>query len=125
MNTETKLEMWAIVELMGHQKIAGWCTETPIAGTNMLRVDVPETSKQPAFTRLLGSTAIYAINPVDESTAKMMAERIKAAPIDAYDAMAAIERLHPEVRDVIEAKRISQPSHSIIIESDNDEPEFD
>ena len=32
--------MWCIVELMGHRKLAGLCTEQVIAGNTMLRIDV-------------------------------------------------------------------------------------
>ncbi len=79
-----KFETWAIIELFGHQKIAGYCTEQNIAGTNMLRVDVPETKEQPEYTRLLNNAAIYAINPVDEITARYMADRINVAPIQVW-----------------------------------------
>lgn len=81
----TKLDLWALVELFGHAKIAGRITEQNIAGTNMLRVDVPETENQPAFTRLFGSSAIYAINPVDETTAKFYAENLNVEPIKSWD----------------------------------------
>lgn len=81
---KSTFDAWCIVELFGHQKIAGRCTEQNIAGTNMLRVDVPETEKQPAFTRLFGSAAIYAINPVDEITAGMYVESINAGPINVW-----------------------------------------
>lgn len=74
MSTESKFETWAIVELLGHQKIAGHISEQPLAGTNMLRVDVPETDKNPAFTRFIGGSAIYAINPCTEEIAKWTAE---------------------------------------------------
>lgn len=80
-NQESKFKHWCIVELFGHTKIAGHCTEENIAGTNMLRVDVPETKKQPAFTKYYGSSALYAINPVDETTAKIAAENIEMAPV--------------------------------------------
>ena len=63
---QSTFDLWCIVELFGHTKIAGRCTEQNIAGTNMLRVDVPPTPGQPSFSRLLGSGAIYAIKPVDE-----------------------------------------------------------
>lgn len=86
MTTEDKkFDLWCLVELFGHQKIAGKCTEQNIAGTNMLRVDVPETEKQPAFTRFFGSGAIYAINPVDEETAKFYADKLEIAPIQSYN----------------------------------------
>lgn len=83
MQTE-KFDLWAIVELFGHSKIAGRCTEQNIAGTNMLRVDVPETPSQPSFTRFFGSAAIYAINPVDELTARYTAERLQVQPIESW-----------------------------------------
>jgi hypothetical protein len=83
MNQE-KFDCWCIVELFGHAKIAGRCTEQNIAGTNMLRVDVPETETQPSFTRFFGSSAIYAINPVDETTCKHVAGQLQVQPIEAW-----------------------------------------
>lgn len=82
---QEKFDLWCIVELFGHTKIAGKCTEQNIAGTNMLRVDVPETTKQPAFTRFFGSAAIYAINPVDEETARYYAVLLEKKPIESWD----------------------------------------
>jgi hypothetical protein len=35
-------EGWAIVELMGHRRLAGWVQEVELAGAPMLRLDVPE-----------------------------------------------------------------------------------
>lgn len=90
--TSQKFELWAIVELFGHAKIAGMCTEQNVAGTNMLRIDVPETESQPAFTRLLGSSAIYAINPVDEITARHFAEKLEVKPIQVWDVTEIIKK---------------------------------
>ena len=78
---QQKFDQWCIVELFGHAKIAGRCTETNVANVNMLRVDVPETEKQPAFTRLFGGTAIYAINPIDEQICRKFIERYQFRPI--------------------------------------------
>lgn len=36
-----KFESWCIVELFGHQRIAGLVTEQTIGGCNFVRVDVP------------------------------------------------------------------------------------
>jgi hypothetical protein len=84
MSEKTTFEAWCIVELFGHQRIAGKCSEQNIAGVNMLRVDVPETAKQPAFTKLFGGAAIYAINPVDEVTATLTASELNAGPITSW-----------------------------------------
>jgi hypothetical protein len=93
MQQDTKLDLWCLVELFGHTKIAGHCTEQNIAGTNMLRVDVPETTHQPAFTRFFGSSAIYSINPIDELTAREMAERLTVKPIESWN-ISEIARKH-------------------------------
>jgi len=85
METNTKtFDSWCIVELFGHSKIAGRCTEQNIAGTNFLRVDVPETDQQPAYSRLFGSAAIYAINPVDEITARLFVKQLNVGPVSIY-----------------------------------------
>ena len=51
----------------------------------MLRVDVPATSTQPSFTRFYSASAVYAIHPVDEGTATIMAGKLQVAPITIWD----------------------------------------
>ena len=92
MDTPEKFESWAIVELFGHSQIAGKCSEQNIAGTNMLRVDVPETDKNPPFTRLLGHGAVYAINPVTEEVAKAWAKSLQVQPITVWDVREFMEK---------------------------------
>jgi hypothetical protein len=91
-NETEKFAAWAIIELFGHNQIAGMCTEQNIAGTNMLRVDVPETTEHPPFTRFLGSGAIYAINPVTEEIAKHWAESLQVSPVHAWDIRQFMEK---------------------------------
>lgn len=90
--SEEKFDLWCMVELFGHNKIAGKCTEQNIAGVNMLRVDVPETDKQPAFTKFYNGTAIYAINPITEEVAKDIANKLSNSPITVYEVRNMIER---------------------------------
>lgn len=82
---QEKFDLWCVVELFGHSRIAGRCTEQNVAGTNMLRVDVPDTSNQPGFTRFLSSGDIYAINPVSEEVARQMAENLQIQPVNIWD----------------------------------------
>lgn len=89
-----KLELHAVVELFGHQKMAGKATEQSIGPTTFVRVDVPETKHQPAFTRLLNPSAIYAINPITEDLVVPMAERIQNAPIQQWDAKQMLEKVN-------------------------------
>jgi hypothetical protein len=69
-------EVHALVELFGHQRIAGKVSEHVIAGSGFIRVDVPATSKRAGFTRFFGPSAIYGITPVEETVAQALAESI-------------------------------------------------
>lgn len=82
--TENTFSNYCVVELFGHQKIAGLVTEQVIAGQGFIRVDVPETKRHPAFTRMFGSGAIYSITPVSEEIAKAAAESIYIEPVQVY-----------------------------------------
>ncbi len=88
-----KFETWAIVELFGHNKIAGKVSEQTIGGSSMVRVDVPDTEASPKFTRLLNVSAIYAINPVTEEVAVGYAGRLQSKPIEAWDAREVLKRI--------------------------------
>ena len=71
---------WAIVELFGHQKIAGEISSAALAGGSFLRVDVPE-GDDIAFTRFYGSSAIYSITPVSEEVARLACRQIAPKPM--------------------------------------------
>lgn len=81
---------WAIVELMGRQVIAGEISEVTVAGAAMLRVDVPgilangQMDISP-YTKFFGATAIYAITPTDEGTARHAVEHLRVRPISPYE----------------------------------------
>jgi hypothetical protein len=80
-----KFEEWAIVELFGHQRIAGRVTEQTIGGCSFVRVDSPATPNAPAFTKLYGQGAIYAITLASEEIATAAAERIAPIPFDRFE----------------------------------------
>lgn len=82
---EQKFELTAVVELFGHQRMAGKVTEQNIGVATFVRIDVPETNSQPSFSRLVNPSAIYAINPVTDDVMKLMAEQITSKPIESWD----------------------------------------
>lgn len=83
---QEKFEQWAIVELFGHQRLAGLVSEDSIGGCSFVRVDVPRDEGDGfTFTRYLGNGAIYAINVVDEAIARAAAQRIAARPVYGYE----------------------------------------
>jgi len=82
--TATKFEQWGIVELMGHQQIAGRLTEEVVAGANLLRVDIP-TGPDTFRTAYYGPSAIYALHVTAEAESRAMADAIGAKrPAFAY-----------------------------------------
>lgn len=88
-----KLELFAIIELFGHQKMAGKVTEQSIGPATFVRVDVPETKTHPSFTRMLNPSAIYAINPVTEDVMNYMAGSLSQKPIESWDIKRMNEKL--------------------------------
>src|SRR5574337_1084077 len=103
------LDCWAIVDLFGHQKIAGKLTTQTLGAAALIRIDVPEvviperTAKEydyaagkykekaiPAYTkggytRFFGVGAIYSISPVNEELARRAVAAIDAEPVKPYE----------------------------------------
>jgi hypothetical protein len=78
-------DMWAIVELMGHRKLAGRVSEQIIAGTPLLRIDVPDTPGCQGFTTYYGASAIYSLTPTAEQICIAYAAAHRERPIQAYE----------------------------------------
>lgn len=78
-------EQWALVELFGHQRIAGLMTEQTIGGCSFIRIDVPAVDGQPAFTKLYGQGAIYGITFVAEEIARAAAKSYRIRPVSTYE----------------------------------------
>lgn len=85
MSGATTFDQWCLVELFGHQRIAGRVTEQTVGGCAFVRVDVPAAGEQPEFTKLFGNGAIYAITPVTEEIARAAATSYRQVPITPYE----------------------------------------
>lgn len=85
MSTEMRFASWCIVELFGHQKIAGRVTEQDIAGAQFIRVDVPNPSGEGwQMTRMYGPSAIYSLTPVAEEIARRAARGLRVEAVTVY-----------------------------------------
>lgn len=100
---QAKFEGWALIELYGHAREAGYVTTVYFGPAAMFRVDVPEiparqeTADRPRWlqgklcpvgtvveaeaipgrTRYLGPGSIYAMNPASEETVRAAAARVE------------------------------------------------
>jgi hypothetical protein len=81
----SQFETWALVELFGHNRVAGLVTEAELAGGKFIRIDVPQIGESQPVTRFYGPGAIYGITPMTKETAMAVAEDLKVAPMNAWD----------------------------------------
>jgi hypothetical protein len=81
----TTFESWAILELMGHRRMAGLVSEQTIGGQAFIRIDVPETPNQVAFTQFYGAGSIYCMTPTTEEITRAIAARSCIRPVNAYE----------------------------------------
>jgi hypothetical protein len=94
-----KFEQWALVELFGHQRIAGRVSELAIGGCAFVRVDVPElpaTDEKPAVqavTKLYSQAAIYGMTFLDEAACMVFVRQLRIEPIDEWSLRRAMQDL--------------------------------
>lgn len=76
-------ELWAIVELMGHVRLAGRLTEEEHFGAKLGRLDIP---KDDGFvTQFFGGQSVYRITPVAEEVARAVAARSTPEPVHSWE----------------------------------------
>jgi hypothetical protein len=81
---EEHFEEWAVLELMGHRKLAGKVSETTIFGGVLLRIDIP--SKDGAFTtQFYSPSSIYCLTPTTEAMARAYAVQNQPAPVSRWE----------------------------------------
>lgn len=100
MTTDNPFNGWAILELMGHKRLAGWVTEVEFAGAAMIRIDVPGDEDGDAATQLYNSSAMYCLTPTSEDTARRVAKLATMAPVTTWELASAERRAAIEVADV-------------------------
>ena len=99
--TEPSAQLWAVIELFGHQVIAGAVSKVEPFGSPMVQVDVPATDGQPAFTRQFNPSAIYGITYVSEAVALATANEVYHKPVKVYvPEIADIELLLKENKEL-------------------------
>jgi hypothetical protein len=96
MNVE-EVGFYALAELMGHQKMVGLVRETKLAGQGFLQVDSLDTDGNFPFSRYLGPSAIYAINPISKEPAQELAKTYQPAPVHAFDVPQLRDKIRKEI----------------------------
>ena len=81
---ETNFEDWAVLELMGHRRLAGKVTDAVIGGGTFLRIDIPGEGDQ-WTTQYYSPGAVYCITPTTEDIARAVAKSSQPAPVHRWE----------------------------------------
>ena len=86
---EPGFEGWALLELMGHRKRAGYVREVELAGTKVLRIDMPcgkdEAEQDRVIVEYYSASALFALRPSDEATIRGELAILIGMPFDAWE----------------------------------------
>jgi len=77
-------EGFAVLELMGHRKLAGYVRQVEMFGSAMCRIDVPAIDGQAAATQFYSGGSIYCLTPCDEATALRIAGAYRPEPVNRW-----------------------------------------
>lgn len=111
-----RFKAWAVLEVMGHRKIAGLVTEVEFAGATMLRIEVPS---DPPVVQLYGGKSIFAITEETEERCRGYAARHRPEVISRYELPATTEREQP-----VDAEEV-EDDDPVGAEIDGDDDEWD
>jgi len=74
---------WAILELMGHVRMAGRVTEESHFGVALGRIDIPNAEGY--TTQYFGGSSIYRLTPTTEAIARSVALHNQPAPVRTWE----------------------------------------
>jgi hypothetical protein len=95
---------WAILELMGHIKLAGIVTECEMFGAKLGRIEIP-IDQATFVTQFFGGGSVYRLTPTTEQIARAVAISNQPQPVHRWE--------------------LNQPALPSPHENDNEEAEYD
>ncbi len=78
------METWAVVELMGHVRVAGRLSEEEKFGGKLGRVDVP-TDDGGFVTQYFTASSVYRLTIVSEEAARLVAKNNRVEPVHSWE----------------------------------------
>ena len=83
MDNEELFEQWAVVELLGHVRMAGLVTEEDRFGGKLGRIDIPVGDK--FITQYFGHGSVYRLTPCSEEVARAVSSANEPRPVHVYE----------------------------------------
>ncbi len=121
MSEANGFEGWAIVEIMGHRRLAGYCTQANVAGAGMLRIDLYAGDKSaPEFSQFYGGSSIFCLSPTTEAVCRQLMAQSYASPVQAYELPAPTE-IEDRAQDCSRCGERHTPEDECCGDEDDDE----
>lgn len=117
---ETKTpETWAVLELLGHRRLAGRVTQVEFFGGKLGRIDVPQPDGS-FVTVYFGAQSVYALTVTTEEAARVAALRVDAAPVQPWELPRRLPEPAPAPAPAVGPYRFDDPDNY-----DDDRPDDD
>ena len=101
----------AVVEIMGHVRVAGMVREETIFGQALIRVDVPAVDGHAAFTRYYHPQSLYSLCPCDEATMLAVAKHERHPPMERWQMPILAQAAERQRRAAIDDAEYEIDSH--------------
>ena len=81
---------WAILEIMGHRRLAGYVQEASIGGGAFLRIDIYKSAESNLTsdeytTQYYAASSVFCITPTTESTARLVSNTHNYQPVQPWE----------------------------------------
>lgn len=83
MDGKIGFDQWAILELMGHVRLAGRVTEEEMFGAKIGRIEIPHG--EDFITQYFGGGSIYRLTPTTEEIARRVASHNTPEPVHPWE----------------------------------------
>lgn len=85
MSEQKIFEEWAILELMGHRRLAGLVREQTIGSASFIRIDVFIDGDEAIASQFYNPLAVYCMTPVGEDLARQIAKKDQPRPVSRWE----------------------------------------
>lgn len=82
---------WAIVEFMGHRRLAGLVGVGKVGGTSFIRIDVPGEDGSGGVSQFYAPASLYCLTPTTEEIARAVARSARPQPVQRWELPSARE----------------------------------
>lgn len=101
MSETLTFEQWAILELMGHVKLAGRVTEEEHFGSKLGRIDIPNADGG-FTTQFFGGGSVYRLTPTTEEIARHIALNNQPKPVQVWELPSAGRTAPEHLEDTLD-----------------------